>query len=630
MTCTIFKNIFDNEPRFITIDHALERIKSGKSRAKVEDVRNAIDKEKATDLKKSLPSVCFSGKFKSRYDNCMIEHSGFIVLDFDNVEVDTEMVKLQESKYCYAAWVSPSGNGIKVLMRIADGTKHREHFAAIKEFFPTIDPSGVNPSRVCFESYDPNIFVNKEAEIFARTTVTEKIESKEVVYDESEIFKKLLKWIANKGGSFAKGERNTFIFKLASACCRFGISQQSAEYLIICEYPTSNDFTQKEAEATIRSAFKRNSSSAGSAQFDKETLVDKITRKEVDIPQEKVDYTNDIIYGATVKANAMAIHAQGYAKVTGIGVDMLDGLFKAKKGEITCLTGIGNMGKSAWLKWYFLVRILLFGEKFACFSPEDNPPEEYYHDFVEILLGCNCTPFLFNGQQNPENPHPTIYQNAYDFISKHIFYLYPKYKDPTPDYILEVFLETIIKEKVSGICIDPFNRLFHTHSKREDQYLSGVLDMLQRFGQQNDVYNFLVVHPKQLVKQQSGDYPCPDVFDLSGGAMWNNKMDNVIVYHRPFGQTKPNEPIAEFHSKKIKRQKSVGKKGFISMNYNIRTRRFEFAGSDPIHRILAATDMSFNKPVTDYKPQKEEIQSEQMKRFISDFQNNSFNRKDWE
>ena len=42
---------------------------------------------------------------------------------------------------------------------------------------------------------------------------------------------------------------------------------------------------------------------------------------------------------------------------------------------------------------------------------------------------------------------------------------------------------------------------------------------------------------------------------LSGGAMWNNKMYNILVYHRPAHQQDPTSPAAELHFKKIKRQK---------------------------------------------------------------------------
>lgn len=629
MICTIFENIYNKtEPHYVSVDIALERIKAGKSKDKIEQIRAALDKSKQDSLKLQLPCTCFSGKFKARYDAEILEHSGFIVLDFDDVkEIDVKAAELLETGFMYAMWISPRQTGLKCLVRIADGKKHREHFAALKELFPDVDPSGVNESRVCYESYDPQLYLNKDANIFTKTLVREKIESRETLENEQEIFKNLLKWITNKGGSFSKGERNIFIYKLASACCRFGIQQQSAEYLIVSEYPTGNDFTQKEAMNTIKSAYRSNSSKSGTAIFERGILIDKTTRKEIELPKVQVDITNDVVYGISVKENALRIYEKGFEKVSGIDAPAFDEFFKAKKGEFTGLTGIGNYGKSAFYKWFFLMRILLYGEKFGVFPPEDFPPEEYYHDFTEILLGCDCTP------GNPNKPKIEIFDNAYDFISNHVFCVAPKSATPSPDYVLECFLELVIKEKIDGVCTDPFNRLAHdyTIAARADQYLEKVLNKFHHFGRTNNLINFMVIHPKTMVKNANGNYPCPDAFDMNGGAMWNNMLDNLLVYHRPNAQTEPRDTTVEFHTKKIKRQKSVGKRGVMGLEYMPGKRRFSINGTDYMAKIIDEKRIDFSNPIKDYKPKPVPEQSEQMKRFISNFQNtDSFNRKDWQ
>ena len=46
-------------------------------------------------------------------------------------------------------------------------------------------------------------------------------------------------------------------------------------------------------------------------------------------------------------------------------------------------------------------------------------------------------------------------------------------------------------------------------------------------------------------------------FDIADGAMWNNKMDNILIYHRPNHQKDPSSTLCELHTKKIRRQKSV-------------------------------------------------------------------------
>lgn len=591
---TIFKNIYSKEPHYVTVEYALNRIRSGNSRLSVQEIRDTLDKEKSSNLKKNLPSVCFSGKFGAeRKDSDLIEHSGYIVLDFDNIfELRDKQTDIISHDFVYACWVSPSGNGLKALIKIADGSKHREHFQALQEVFPEVDRSGINQSRVCYESYDPDIYINEKAKVFKKIKKIEKIVTYERTADDQRIFKNILTWLSNKNEAFVTGERNNFIFKLASACCRYGIDEFTANGMINSEFLSNSEFTKREADKAIASAYRVNASRFGSASFDKEVLVDKTTRKEIAVEKAVFDEEGklkDVIYGIDVKEQALSIYDQGYAQVMGLGVPQFDERYKAKRGEITVLTGIGNYGKSSLKKWHDAMRIILYKEKFATFSPEDNPPEEYYHDITEILLGCDCTP------SNPNRPSKGIYEYAYDYVCKHMFYVYPKDASPTPQYVMEVFLQLIIKEGVDGVTIDPFNQMANNYSNfaGRDKYLEWVLSLFSRFAQVNNVYFWIVAHPIKMAKASDGNYPCPDVYDLSDGAMWSNKMDNILVYHRPFAQTDPQNPICEFHSKKIRRQKVVGKKGFIMFEMLFKTRRYFFDGFDPLQKALNDKNINF-------------------------------------
>lgn len=603
MMCTIFKNIYSKEPHYLPVNDALKRIAAGKSKQRVEEIRNTIDKEKAGKLKANLPSVCFSGRFgPDRTDEQLLEHSGFIPLDFDAVSgLRDRQSEIISNEYVYACWISPSGNGLKALVKVSDGKRHREHFQALQEVFPDVDKSGINPSRVCYESFDPDVYINEQAAVFTKIKVIEQVTVTERNEDQEKIFANLLTWLANKNEAFVTGERNNFIFKLASACCRFGIDENSALAYIAHYFLNGSDFSQKEADRTIKSAYRKNKSKYGDSCFEKETLVERVSRKEVKVEQVSFDDSEkakDVIYGIDAKEDALRIYDRGYEQVCGLGVPELDAHFKMRKGEITLLSGYGNHGKSTLKKWIKVMRMLLFGEKFATFSPEDNPAHDYYHEMTEILLGCDCSP------RNPHRPTRDIYERAYDFISAHEFYVYPKELAPTPEYVKERFLELIVKEKVDGIDIDPFNQMSHDYGRaRTDQYLETFLGDFARFVQINNVYGLIVAHPNKGHKDQSGNYPCPDVFDLAGGAMWNNKMDNILIYHRPFFQTDPNNPTCEFHSKKIRRQKSVGKRGFFLFEMIFTQRRFFFNGSDPMQKLI-------NEKGFDFRPKQAKLDFE--------------------
>jgi len=583
-TCTIFPNITSKEPKYITVLQALQRIKTGgKDKSKVLAVRNATNKDEANKLKMHLPSVCFSGTFaKDRKDADLQNHSGYLVLDFDDViEVEAKKQSLFALDYVAASWISPSGKGVKALVLLADGTKHREHFAALKDLHPEIDKSGINESRVCYESYDPDILIKEQTRPFTKFKIVETYKAKTALASSNETFDKILKWLTNRGDAFRTGERNLFVFKLASACCRFGISQiECQNEVVFSVLRDPSDFSISEAERTIKSAYRANSAHFNTAVFEQETLVTKGTTKEVEFDAAIYDENirpKDIIFGSDVRDDALKIFRNGHEAASSTYMTEMDEFFKWKKQEITLLSGIGNYGKSTLLKYMLLLKVVNEGVSFAIFAPEDCPAHEFYHELVEIYIGTECIP------SNPSCPSEEYYMAVYDFISQHIFFLYPQSIAPTPEYIKERFLEMVIKKKVAGVIIDPFNQMANNYASvggKIDQYLDFVLADFTRFARDNDVYFVIVAHPNKMMKQADGNYPCPDVFDLAGGAMWNNKMDNILIYHRPKRGSDPADTSCEFHSKKIRRQRIVGKVGMLEFSLSHRSRRFVINNKD--------------------------------------------------
>ena len=153
MTVTIFKNVYEkNAPNYINVGKALTRIRDGKSKDTITLVREG---DKSSKL--MLPVVLFSGEFTDRSDDALFDHSGLIVLDFDHIDVENSKASLATDQYVYSVWVSPSGEGLKALVRITNPERHRDHFRALVKYFHKqygldVDESGVNESRACFES----------------------------------------------------------------------------------------------------------------------------------------------------------------------------------------------------------------------------------------------------------------------------------------------------------------------------------------------------------------------------------------------------------------------------------------------------------------------------------------------
>lgn len=139
----------------------------------------AGDKQFAEAEKKKLPAILISGIIKgprkSAAEEGRLDHSGLLQCDFDGKEnpgkTPEQIRKILESdKFVVALFISPSGNGVKAIVRISkDCSKHRSVFRAVKRHFEkkgiVMDQSTSDPGRLCFVSYDPEAWI-RNAEVF--------------------------------------------------------------------------------------------------------------------------------------------------------------------------------------------------------------------------------------------------------------------------------------------------------------------------------------------------------------------------------------------------------------------------------------------------------------------------------
>lgn len=589
---TAYKDIYSTTPIHATLKSIVNRIRSG---VNILEIINKAREERSagTDngpTRKSLPAICFSGIIPEgpREDSRISEHSGFAVMDFDHLS-DTEMSDIWQLlislPYVVCVFTSPSGDGVKAIVYISDKNKHREHYGALfKEplFGSRLDPKNINPSRVCYLSYDPDVWTNYNAEPYTKILEKESIYISGVPEGDFSKFENILKWLEKQNEAFVSGSRNDYIFKLSSACCRFGIPEDSCVSMISQKFLTKDtDFTVREMNSAVKSSYKRND--FGSAKFeDNGRFIDKETLNDIKIDTDSPT-VKDVIYGDDVYISALKIYQHGYESAETFGIPEVDEYFKCKRGEVTGISGIGNFGKTAFANFLMMVKSIKDDTKWGCFAPESYPAQEFYHDLVEMYLGCDMTP------QNVERPDESEYKRAYDFVKKHFFYIHPKDTSPTPAYINSRFLELIMKEGIDGCVIDPYNQLCNDYDDRDDRYLDKFLTGCSNFAQINNIFYWIIMHPKSLRKDdKNGGYACPDIFDMAGGAMWNNKLENIIIYHRPRHHIDPMDRACEMHTKKIKRQKIVGKKGTLEFEYDRRRRQFVFHTSTPLNKPTGA------------------------------------------
>lgn len=174
-TISIYKSVKHTETNdTVSLLLFLDAIQTGKWQDQVLKIRTIHDKDLRRAAKINLPNVTISGIFGKRADNDCKLHSGFIAIDIDdlNSEVESTRQLLKSDPYIYSIFTSVSGTGLCLIFKI-DGEKHHEAFDGIadyliKKYQIIVDPTGINPSRARFVSFDPYLFLNENCSTFKK------------------------------------------------------------------------------------------------------------------------------------------------------------------------------------------------------------------------------------------------------------------------------------------------------------------------------------------------------------------------------------------------------------------------------------------------------------------------------
>lgn len=287
---TIFQNIKETATPFYREVHViLDRIKNGASKELVKGIRQERDKAARNELKKALPAICFSGIFTKRADNAITEHSGLICLDFDGYLKNKDLLQdketLSKNKYVYSVFISPSGSGLKVLVKVpADYENHVNYFNSLEKYFnsPYFDKTSKNISRVCYESYDPLLYHNENSSIWDKIDEPDYIEVTKykdpltiAITDENKVVDILLKWWQKKY-PMVSGQRNHNTYVLAMAFNDYGINKSLAAFAL--NQFASDDFPYAEIQRTIDSAY-QNTGNFGTKYYQDEDKIGTIKAK---------------------------------------------------------------------------------------------------------------------------------------------------------------------------------------------------------------------------------------------------------------------------------------------------------------------------------------------------------------
>ena len=226
------------------------------------------DKLKYDEQKHKLPICLFTGRFSNFSNSGLLESSNLVVIDFDKIpfqDMSTQRDIITKDPYTFAAFVSPSGKGYKVIVKVEnnpDNTTHSEYLNALKVYYnsPYWDNNCMGISRACFLSSDPSIYINwnsliwtKKISLSSPSTVPSYVPVK--VYAPTSEYKKLINFL---DGGFDKypmtpGNRHNSSFRRAREIAEWGIPRGTA-FRYLSQFLTP-DFGKEELLRQVRNAY---------------------------------------------------------------------------------------------------------------------------------------------------------------------------------------------------------------------------------------------------------------------------------------------------------------------------------------------------------------------------------------
>lgn len=535
------------------------RIQQGHSKKLIREVRKGHKEKKI-----KLPVICFSGEFSSRTDEGLFEHSEFIILDFDHVDVKTTKTALATDDFIYSCWVSPSGDGIKALVRLTNPERHRDHFRALITYFNRqygleVDESGINESRACFESWDPDIIIKDEYKRFGAFT-TEHAEAQTPVnasYSYTDYMK--LNLAARMIRNAKDGEKWVTLNKAAMLCGGYiaagRMEEEEVFRILFREIEKREIDSEDHAKQTIIAGVEKG----------KALPIKEVINSEKSAQRELLINDGDMSFISSDDEDFRWIDDYSQGKIA-IGLDTgdanLDKFFRYKK-EFVIINGHSNVGKTTTALYLIANSVMRHKWKWVIYSSENRTASVKMH-----LM-------QFATDKKVQDMNYAQRRASYKWVQEHFTIINNNQVYSYSDIIL--FMEKVMRQQpVDAIFVDPYNslRLDMTNSNIgvHDYHYEAASQFLT-FSKSHDVAVWLNMHAfteAQRRKGPDGLPVAPYAEDTEGGGKFVNRADCFLTLHRKVQSTDYNiRKLSELHVRKVREVETGGEPTPIDEPYKI-------------------------------------------------------------
>lgn len=267
----LYQGAYDNTGLNFNIESAINLIKSDELKEKILEIRSATNHEIKSKIKATLPAVTWSGTFKKRKAQDIVTYTQFICLDIDKLEregvLEATRKLLIQDPFCFILFYSPGGKGIKLIVQTnAQPDNHRDFFNALQEYYANmgieIDKSGKDLCRLCYLSWDPDIFINPKATLFTIQTTLTKPQQKQLAESGEDLYSVIS--FTDKITQYTPGNRNKYLHLFACNANRKGFDMDEVINFSTLHF---TDLPPSEIKASVKSAYQN---TADHAKFKKQ------------------------------------------------------------------------------------------------------------------------------------------------------------------------------------------------------------------------------------------------------------------------------------------------------------------------------------------------------------------------
>lgn len=546
MKVSIFTSIKQTtKPQHTSTKTVLDLIRTGGKQKEFLMALREMPEDEYKKRKTELPIILFGGTFSQRNKESLMGGSGLLTLDFDGVEDLTGLRdELTSKPYMYSVFLSPSGRGYKALVRIPivkTDEEYKKYFAALKREFKTVDVSGKDISRSCFFSYDPEIYINTNCELWDTKYETPKQKTENKPYQV-------------KNGAW--GNINTALRKIEDSIEGEKHNVRTKIAYLFGGYVSSGSMTYEDAYRLLEGAVSKNTSDLKSAMQTIKDCLDAGMAEPLNMTEQRRVLDMKVGLGRKYKPmsetfdGVRSFYEKGYQRGWEIGWSVGNPYVSLLRGSYSIWHGQPFSGKSQVIH-EILVNIVKWevnnGNEdiyIAMLSPETGDVNQVYGELISIAAQQS-----FIGDYKMDED--TMIKWA-DFISKHFIVIdFEGETASTQDLFQQV--EAIEREfgiKVSIVSIDPANYLSvdeGRHSRR-DLAVGKDLDFILADARKNNRHNIVVTHDRDQQIQTNKDgqmyFPMAHAKQMMEGQQLHRKGMLIVCVYRPLdikGRPLPND-----------------------------------------------------------------------------------------